>query len=142
MKLRHVLLLLLAAAPGAALAAPTSKKIDSTLEACLSKSEGVTMKMRDCYSDAYQAMDARMNAVYQLLIRQLGHSQRASLLRDAQRKWLSYRDAETGFAYTSDPYQGGTLALVARDGLAYAMVKERTTALERYLVSARDGESP
>jgi uncharacterized protein YecT (DUF1311 family) len=142
MKLKHVLHLLLAVVPAAAVAAPTSKQIDSTLTACLSKSEGVTIRMKDCLSDAYQAMDARLNTVYQRLLKQLSHSESASLLRDAQRKWLSYRNAESKFANATDPNQGGTLQAIASADLAYAMVKERTTALERYLESASDVEAP
>lgn len=137
-----LLLLLLAVLPAAAIAAPTAMQIDTTLEACLSKSEGADAKMKECLSVAYQAMDARMNAVYQLLIRQLRKPESASLLRDAQRRWLSYRDAETKFAYAADPNQGGTAQGLASVDLAYALVKERTTALERYLDSSSDIETP
>lgn len=136
MKLEPVLSLLLAVLPGVALAAPTSEQVDTTLKACLSKSEGSDPRMKACLSDAYQAMDARMNTVYRLLIKQLGNSEAASLLRDAQRKWLAYRDAETAFAFAVDPNAGGTAQGVASVDLAYAMVKERTTALERYLEAA------
>jgi uncharacterized protein YecT (DUF1311 family) len=106
--------------------------IEKTLVACTKKSGGVTAAMRSCLSDASQAMDAQLNVVYRRLMAKLDKPN-AELLRDAQRNWLAFRQAETTFARAAGPDQGATLGLIVLDDLNYTMLKDRTKALQGYL---------
>lgn len=138
---RGCCLLLALALPAATSATGVAKKptvedqistIQSSLDACTEKSGGVTVTMRKCFSDASQAMDAHLNFVYRRLMAKLDKTN-AGLLRDAQRNWLAFRDAEITFARAAGPEQGGTLGPIVIDNLNYTMLEDRTKALQGYL---------
>lgn len=95
--------------------------------ACMDKAGGVTRDMMDCIQAEVQQQDARLNAAYKGLMEQVGE-QRKGPLRDAQRAWLRYRDANC--AFYDDP-DGGTLARVSGNACAMRMTAERADELEK-----------
>ncbi|MFM0182709.1 DUF1311 domain-containing protein [Paraburkholderia aspalathi] len=77
--------------------ASAQKKVDpieAQVEACLGTPAGqTTAGMTDCSHKAYLAYDRRMNDVYQRTMRNADPQSRM-LIRNAQRQWLAYRDAQ------------------------------------------------
>lgn len=68
--------------------------IEAQLEACLATATGQTTEgMTDCSHQAYLAYDKRMNEVYQRIMHNADPQSRV-LIRNAQRQWLAYRDAQ------------------------------------------------
>lgn len=68
--------------------------IEAQLEVCLAAPAGQTTEgMTDCSHQAYLAYDKRMNEVYQRVMRNVDPQSRV-LIRNAQRQWLAYRDAQ------------------------------------------------
>ena len=107
-----------------------SEKIDSDLKKCLAqKSNATTAGMRSCVGTAYEQMDHRLNEVYSACLAKCSAKQKEDL-KDAQRKWLAFRDAEIKLRKSTDPNAGGTLALVTGDNEAYEILKRRTKDLE------------
>ena len=130
MRLALLALTLLAASPGptrAAEAAPAATS--AAFSACMDRSGGVTVAMRDCFAAETQQQDRRLNTVYRQLTRDLEAPPRAKLLR-AQRAWLAYRKAECELAMAPD--EGGTLALVTGDDCWLRLTAERVRQLEQH----------
>src|SRR5215831_11881512 len=84
--------------------------------------------------DSYKRADADLNAAYQKAIKsatQYGPTDLANL-KDAQRKWIAYRDAvcEAEFAL----YHGGTASGPAKSACLWRITDQRTHDLkEAYL---------
>jgi uncharacterized protein YecT (DUF1311 family) len=77
-----------------ALAQKRVDPIEAQLDACLATSTGQTTEgMTDCSHQAYLAYDKRMNEVYQRIMHNADPQSRV-LIRNAQRQWLAYRDAQ------------------------------------------------
>jgi uncharacterized protein YecT (DUF1311 family) len=70
----------------------------------LDKAGGVTFAMQDCVRDKLERQDRRLNGAYEALMGPVPEKRRAQL-RNAQRKWIAFRDANREFY--SDP-QGGS----------------------------------
>ena len=110
-----------------------SDKIDSDLKKCLAQRPNFTTAgMQNCVGTAYQEMDNRLNEVYSLLMGKLTPPKR-ELLKDAQRKWLAFRDAELKLSKSLDPNVGGTISSVTGAGDSYEILKKRTKELEQHL---------
>lgn len=97
--------------------------------ACMSASGGTTYGMLACVGDEHARQDARLNRVYQELMRALSR-ERGEALRAAQRLWIRYRDANCDFYY--DP-QGGTAAGLSGTACLLTETAERAAELERIL---------
>ena len=111
----------------------TSDKIDSDLKKCLAQHTNFTTAgMVNCVGTAYQQMDSRLNEVYSLLMGKLTPPKR-ELLKDAQRKWLAFRDAELKLTKSLDPNVGGTISSVTGAGDSYEILKKRTKEIEQHL---------
>lgn len=67
-----------------------------TYDRCMDTSGGVTAEMLDCNAAELKRHDARLNAQYKAALAAHGETQQA-LLREAQRQWIKYRDANCGF---------------------------------------------
>jgi uncharacterized protein YecT (DUF1311 family) len=63
---------------------------------CIDKSNGVTSEMLDCISAELMRQDARLNENYKRLMSKLS-AKRKEGLREAQRAWVKFRDANCGF---------------------------------------------
>lgn len=97
---------------------------------CANASSQTAMSL--CAGQAYGKTDAELNAAYKQITARLKDDRDTSkLLRDAQRNWLAFRDAECAFS-TSASAQGSvypTLVAQCRDGLTHT----RVTDLKAYL---------
>ncbi len=75
---------------------------------CMDKSGGVTMKVLDCMSAETARQDDRLNNAYKEILRELPPDRKRQL-RDVQRLWIKYRDANC--AFYADP-AGGSIARI------------------------------
>jgi uncharacterized protein YecT (DUF1311 family) len=92
----------------------------------LDKAGGATFPMQDCISEELERQDRRLNGAYEALMGSVPEKRRAQL-RDAQRKWIAFRDANCEFYY--DP-QGGSAARLASNECVVALTAERAHELE------------
>ncbi len=104
---------------------------DRAMRACIDRSGGVTADMLDCADSAYGAWDRELNAAYQSLMARLDPASRA-LLRDAQRRWLAFREAETAFQRGPWTGQGGSLERIMLTFRNVDTLRERALALRAY----------
>lgn len=98
---------------------------------CMDKSEGVTSAMLNCIRAETTIQDARLNATYKKLREQLTPERKVEL-RDVQRIWIQYRDANCSFY--ADP-DGGTLATVMSNDCVLQETAARAKELEDFLVN-------
>jgi uncharacterized protein YecT (DUF1311 family) len=117
----------LAAVVGAAHASPlTHADTSNSYAACMDKSAGVTPAMEDCIGEEFELQDRRLNRSYKALMASIPEKRRADL-RDAQRKWVAFRDANCGFYY--DP-EGGSAARLASKECVVTLTAHRAHELE------------
>lgn len=117
--------LVLAAAPLAASHA-ADPELSKQHSACLAKAAATT-DMVECITAENKRQDARLNTVYNALMATLSTA-RKTQLRDAQRAWLKYRDANCAFYFDPD---GGTMARVAANDCVLSATADRAVELER-----------
>jgi uncharacterized protein YecT (DUF1311 family) len=123
----------LAAIPaGAAAKHPIDAAYDRAVAA-----DSSTAGMVDAAVDARKRWDADMNRVYGLLMKKLDPGT-GTLLRDAQRAWIRYRDAElaANAGIVDWEYRqagGGTIWSVVQAGRAMEITRTRALELEAYL---------
>jgi uncharacterized protein YecT (DUF1311 family) len=119
--------------------ASTEKKnpIDAWMDAAMDQAVS-TPEMVEVYTQAAKKWDERLNRVYQACQARLKTPQDQAALKEAQRKWLAYRDAErqliTAVCYfTPDGSPAGTIAQVESNGQLVQLVRQRVLRLEDYL---------
>ena len=113
-----------------AFAGPASAEddpIDTKLDACLGD-EMSTQGMVECYGAAYEAWDAALNDAYGALMKTLT-AEEAGKLRDAQRAWIAFRDAESNFLASLMTPDRGTIMRITTNAMMTDLVKQRTQAL-------------
>ncbi|MEC7118551.1 MAG: lysozyme inhibitor LprI family protein [Pseudomonadota bacterium] len=93
---------------------------------CMDRSEGVTMRMIECFSAEHQRQDLLLNKVYQQVMSGLSTT-RKTQLRNVQRQWMAYRDANCQFY--ADP-EGGSLARIEANACMMQMTAERAAELQ------------
>lgn len=87
--------------------------IEARMETCLGTPAGQTTSgMTDCSHQAYLAYDKRMNDVYQRVMHSVDPQSRV-LIRNAQRQWLAYRDAQR--QADNAPWQADRGSMVSAD---------------------------
>ncbi len=96
-------------------------------QVCMDKSGGVTAGMIDCIGAELQRQDAKLNTAYKSLMSSVSAA-RQTQLRDAQRAWIKYRDANCAFYFDPD---GGTLARVQANDCMLTSTAARAAELER-----------
>jgi uncharacterized protein YecT (DUF1311 family) len=106
--------------------AKAGERASESYAACLNKASGVTSAMQDCISDELKHQDRRLNTAYQELMQSVSDQRRAQL-RDAQRKWIDFRDANCRFYF--DP-QGGSAARLASNECVVTLTADRAHELE------------
>ncbi|WP_157272192.1 lysozyme inhibitor LprI family protein [Azohydromonas aeria] len=119
-----VLALLCAAGPACARDAGLSPEFS----ACMDQSNGVTATMLACMSAETRRQDARLNQAYKAVMAQLSEA-RQKELRDAQRAWLKFREANCRFY--ADP-EGGTIATVNASDCLMSATAARARELEGF----------
>jgi uncharacterized protein YecT (DUF1311 family) len=60
----------------------------------------------------FERVDAELNKIYQSLLAKLADTEAKNKLRESQRAWTAFRDAEAAFA--ADQFRGGSAAPVLR----------------------------
>ena len=95
---------------------------------CMDKSQGVTVSMIDCIDAETKKQDTRLNKAYKEVMGQLP-AKRKKQLQEAQRLWMSYRDANCSFY--ADP-DGGTMATVTANDCYLTATAARAKELEGF----------
>ena len=86
---------------------PVDDGLSKQYSACMAKSAGITPEENDCARAERERQDVRLNKAYKQLMAQLSES-RKKQLREAQRLWIKYRDANCDFYYDPD---GGSMTI-------------------------------
>lgn len=105
--------------------------IDLQLEHDLSQNAVTTADMREAQGKAYTSWDKELNREYKELMALLSDDEK-NALRQAQRAWLAFRDAETEFWWSESISDGGSLAPVIVSDHAIELLKARVCQLARY----------
>jgi uncharacterized protein YecT (DUF1311 family) len=100
---------------------------------------GNTAEMLECTYNEYEAWDKEMNKYYKLLMGVLGEEEKARL-KEAQRKWIAFRDAEIEFSATLNRNKQGTMWPVIHAANKIAIVRQRTIDLTGYYEMETTGE--
>ena len=117
----------------AAHAQDTKDPIDKALDACLAGPSGNnTAGQLNCAQKATTSWDRELNTAYQKLMKSLDPTSQA-LLRNSQRQWLAFRDAEKKFDAGPWSAKGGTMAGVNIAMINTDIVRSRVLALRNYL---------
>ncbi|KVM88946.1 hypothetical protein WT77_29815 [Burkholderia stagnalis] len=106
--------------------------IEAQANACLAAPAGQTTSgMIACSHQAYVAYDKRLNEVYQRVMRS-ADPQTRELIRQAQRQWLAYRDAQR--KADNGPWRAdrGSIASVDIEALNVDAIRARIQELDYY----------
>ena len=110
---------------------PAMTKILSVILLCAAAPVAVlaqtNAEMKEEAAELLEESDKAMNAAYQQLLKILGDEGKKRL-RDSQRAWLTFRDAQAGF--DSHPMAGGTGEGLERLGSLNQLTEERTKRLK------------
>lgn len=107
--------------------------IEAELERCLGTADGsTTFGSIACLDAAQTAWDRELNRVYGELRRALSPAGQ-SALRDAQRRWIAYRDAETAAIGTIYGELDGTMYRVMAADAVMTLTRDRVRELEARL---------
>lgn len=112
-------------------------------DACFERAN-TTADMVVCADQEYQRLDQELNRVYAALLAEMTPAQ-AQSLRDAQRRWLSFRDAEFNAINGVYDAQDGTIYRVLRLGQRNQVVRHRVeqlTSLRDAITGASIGPDP
>lgn len=104
-------------------------EVSESYSACLEKAAGVTKAMQDCIAAELVVQDKRLNAAYQTLLKAVT-DKRKTQLREVQRKWVAYRDANC--AYYDDASLGQAARLAANE-CALTATADRALELENLI---------
>ncbi len=102
-----------------------ASNLGKSYDLCMDHSDGVTTRMIECIGEEHQRKDQQLNQNYQHLMTGLS-AERKTQLRNVQRKWMAYRDANCQFY--ADP-DGGSLARVEANACMLRMTAARAEEL-------------
>lgn len=105
--------------------------IDRAYQACLDRA-GTTAAQLACVDQAYGAWDKVLNETYKAALAGLSPANQ-ELLREAQRKWLAYRDADSRFQAADWTFGQGTFFRVVLADASLQIVKARALVLDSYV---------
>ena len=86
--------------------------LSKQFSSCMDKAGGVTMDMLECIDAETKLQDGRLNKAYRAAMSPLS-ADRKKQLQQAQRAWITYRDANCGFY--ADPEGGSMARIIAND---------------------------
>lgn len=123
-------MLVIAIGTGSPMLKAEEHPIDAFLTSCLAK-DTTTAGMVQCTDLAYRRWDEELNRQYRQLMARLSGSDQ-TVLRDAQRRWLAWRDTE--FALIDALYRPmqGTMYSPMQLADRLEIVKNRTLELAAY----------
>ena len=84
-----------------------------------------------CMNTAAEEWDAELNKNYKLLMAELSEGEK-DLLRNSQRQWIAFRDAEMKFVSTTYGGKMGTIWREMAAGEHYEIIKKRAIELRTY----------
>lgn len=99
----------------------------TTYTTCMDESGGVTMNMLDCMGSETEQQDARLNQNYKAAMQALPPAQQTQL-RDAQRLWIKFRDANCTLLGS---LTGGSIDRINSASCFLDMTKKRADDLTR-----------
>jgi uncharacterized protein YecT (DUF1311 family) len=112
-----------------------SYPLDEFLDQCLAQSNhGSTAGQVECTNQAKQRWDDEMNLVYRRLADRLPPKAQTSL-RDAQRRWLQYRDADQLLIDAVYELTRGTMYAPMQAYSHLRLVRERSLTLKSYFAA-------
>ena len=133
-----ILAVLFLCAAAVAYAEKTKKNsIDRAEEACIEKN-GSTAGMTNCAEKAYGMWDKEMNKNYNVLMKELSPEEK-EILRNAQKKWIDYRDNEFKLIDAIYSKVEGTMYIPMHVEERIAIVKQRALKLGNHLELLREG---
>ena len=107
--------------------------IDIERENCHNSSATqTTMDMVDCELTAAEKWDQELNKYYKALMSQLNKEQQEHL-RQSQRKWIAFRDAE--FIFSEKIYSDGSMGGLSDAKTRADFIRSRVLQLKDYLES-------
>ena len=115
------------------LACAADTQYSKTYDACINEATS-NSDMRDCIGTEYRKQDARLGKVYNQLKEELNVERKQKLLV-AQRLWIKYPDANSGFAIHSD---SGTQDYITANMISLEMTKSRADELTGFLAETRE----
>lgn len=95
----------------------------------MDSSAGVTVEMQNCIGAEHERQDALLNQRYKALMKLLPEV-RQERLREAQRAWIGFRDANCRFYLDPD---GGTMATISAASCGLEFTAERAAELDRLI---------
>ena len=99
----------------------------ATYTSCMDASSGVTMNMLDCMGSETEQHDARLNQNYKAAMQALDKGQQ-NQLRDAQRLWIKFRDADCALLGN---LTGGSIDRINSASCFLDMTKQRADDIAR-----------
>lgn len=94
--------------------------------------------MNDCAAKNYKAADAALGVTYKAVVARLaGDADALKLLKESERAWIAFRDAECTFASSS--VSGGSIYPMINAECLQAQTEARTATLKSYL-SCEEGD--
>ena len=99
----------------------------ATYTRCMDASGGVTMNMLDCMGSETEQHDARLNQNYKAAMQALDKGQQ-NQLRDAQRLWIKFRDADCALLGS---LTGGSIDRINSASCFLDMTKQRADDIAR-----------
>ncbi|MCT7326041.1 lysozyme inhibitor LprI family protein [Ralstonia mojiangensis] len=113
-------------------AAWAADPVDDALGQCLKTPRGqTTAGMTECTHTAYQAYDRQMNTLYQAVMAKSDPVSREAI-RNAQRAWLAYRNAQRAADNAPWRADSGSMASPDIEGLNVEAIRTRIAELEYY----------
>lgn len=97
----------------------------TTYTRCMDASDGVTANMLNCMFTETEQQDARLNQGYKAAMQALGKGLQPQL-RDAQRLWIKFRDADCTMLGS---LTGGTIDSINHSSCILGMTKKRADDL-------------
>jgi uncharacterized protein YecT (DUF1311 family) len=105
--------------------------IDKWVEEQIAKNPS-TAGERDAYDQGSQRWDKEMNKIYRERMKQLDNHQQAAL-KNAQRNWLKFRDAESQVISQIIQKLSGTMWVPVPSARLYKINRQRALELKDYL---------
>ncbi len=118
---------------------PQPHPVDAAFAVALERSGGVTADMRDAQGLAYEGWDNELNRLYRAVMQQFGNGPRRDALRQAQRAWLAWDDAEavSDIAQQEDNGTAGPIAVADQ-----SIARRRSRACTLYLMLEDPSTTP
>jgi len=76
----------------------------------------------------FERVDAELNSTYAALVAKLPDAESKRKLKESQRAWIAFRDAEAAFA--ADQARGGSMAPTIRYGTMTELTQQRLSQLK------------